>query len=98
LRHGSPCKCPPICVSGDGRVFIEPLELHIVVLGHVEEGAEGLNAGAFLLEELDDRLPFLLVGGAGAGQKVRCSGEADMRLVVEEIVGKAAAQDNGLSE
>jgi hypothetical protein len=61
------------------------LELDVVVLSHVEEGLEGPNAGAFLFEELDDHLPFLLVGGAGARWKVRCGGEVDVRLVVEEI-------------
>jgi hypothetical protein len=44
------------------------LELHIIVLGHVEEALEGPDVGAFLFEELNDRLPFLLVGGAGAGR------------------------------
>jgi hypothetical protein len=68
LRHGSPCERSLVCVGGDWRVFVEPLELDVVVLSHVEEGPEGPNAGAFLFEELDDRLPFLLVGGAGAGR------------------------------
>jgi hypothetical protein len=41
--------------------------------------------GSFLFEELNDRLLFLLVGGAGAGRKGQCGSEVDVQLVVEEI-------------
>jgi hypothetical protein len=59
-------------------VFIEPLELRVIVLGHVEEDPEGLDASAFLFEELDDCCAFMLVCGTGAGRKGRGCGKVDV--------------------
>ena len=63
LRHGSPGKFSTVDIVVDGRILEERLEFLRVVIGGVEESFECPDAGAFFLEELDNRISFPLVGG-----------------------------------
>ena len=61
------------------------MELSGVVICHVEEPFERLDACALFLEELNDHLSFPLVGSRGVQQQ-GCGGNVpDVQLIVEEI-------------
>ena len=68
LRHRAPVDFSPVDIITDRRVLEEGVELSSIVIHHVEEMFEHLDAGALFLEELDDRLSFPLVGGGGVQQ------------------------------
>ena len=52
-------------IVADRQVLKEGVELGGVVICHVEEPFECLDAGSLFLEELDDPLLFPLVGSRG---------------------------------
>ena len=65
LRHWSPVNLSPVDIGADGRVLEEGVEFGGIVVHHVEEPSEHLDASALFLEELDNRLLFPLVGSRG---------------------------------
>ena len=82
---GSPGNFSPVDVDIDRQILKEGVELGGVVIRHVEEPFECLDAGVLFLEELNDCLSFPLVGSGGV-QQWGCGGSVpDMQLIVEEI-------------
>ena len=65
LRCQSPGEFSPIDVWVDGRVLEEGVECGGIVVRHLEEAFEHLDAGAFFFEKLDDCFSFPFVGGGG---------------------------------
>ena len=65
LRHRSPVEFFPVDIWVDGRVLEEGVEFGGVVICHLEETSEHLDAGTLFLEKLDDCFSFPLVGGGG---------------------------------
>jgi hypothetical protein len=57
----------------------------VVGVDHVEEALEEPDLSSFLTEELENCFPFLFDHWAGTGRYGCGGGEADVRLVVEEI-------------
>ena len=65
LRHRSPGEFSPVDVWVDGQILEERLEFCGIVVSGVEELFERPDVGTFLLEKLNDRFSFPLVGGGG---------------------------------
>ena len=65
LWRRSPVEFSPVDVWVDRRVLEEGMELGSVVVCHLEEMSERLDAGALFLEKLDDCFSFSMVGGGG---------------------------------
>ena len=61
----APVELSPIDVWVDRRVLEEVMQLGCVVVGHLEEPSERLDAGALFLEKLDNHFSFSAVGGGG---------------------------------
>ena len=65
MWHRSPVEFSPVDVWVDGQVLEEGVELGGVVIRHLEEMSERLDAGTLFLEKLDDCFSFSLVGSGG---------------------------------
>ena len=65
LRRWAPVEFSPIDVWVDGRILVEGVECGGVVVRHLEEAFERLDAGTLFFEKLDNRFSFPFVGGGG---------------------------------
>ena len=65
LQHRSPGEFSPIDVWVDRRVLEEGVECGGIVVRHLEEAFERLDAGALFFEKLDNRFSFPFIGGGG---------------------------------
>ena len=65
LRRRSPGELSPIDVWVDRQVLEEGVECGGVVVRHLEEAFERLDAGTLFFEKLNNRFSFPAVGGGG---------------------------------
>ena len=65
MRCWAPVELSPVDVWVDGRVLEEVMQLSNIVVGHLEEPSEHLDAGPLFFEKLDNCFSFSAVGSGG---------------------------------